>query len=198
MASVSPTADRYPDRHLALIGLMGAGKTMVGRTCARRLDRVFVDTDDVVETTASRTVAEIFAQDGEATFRQLERVAVADACAKPVPAVIACGGGAVLDADSRRALRSSCWVIWLRVAPSTLALRVGSGAGRPLLNAGARSMPSTGNPDGGESIEQRLERLHDLRAPLYEATAHVVLDTGGCSIEEAALGVLDAFARCAS
>ncbi len=162
---------------------MGAGKTSVGRACARRLDRAFVDIDEVIELGSRRTISEIFASDGEVAFRLLERDALAEACALPEPGVIACGGGAVVDPDNRRALRASCCVIWLRVPTTTLALRVGTGSGRPLLA-------------GGETIETRLDRLGELRAPAYEAAAHAVLDTDGCSVDEASLGVLDAFTRC--
>ena len=127
------------ERHLVLVGMMGAGKTSVGRRCAARLERAFVDTDDLVESTTGHARSrEIFETQGEPAFRDLERVAVADACASPEPLVIACGGGAVLDADNRRALRDAGVVVWLRAAPEVLSGRVGAGAGavRPLL-AGA-------------------------------------------------------------
>ncbi len=91
----APREDVHVSRHLVLVGLMGAGKTTVGEVCASRLGRPFVDTDDVVEATTGRVIAEIFATDGEAAFREAERRAVADVCASPEPLVIACGGGAV-------------------------------------------------------------------------------------------------------
>ena len=108
-------------RHLVLVGLMGAGKTTVGEACAQRLGRAFVDVDQTVEAVAGRSVAEIFRTDGEAAFRDLERRAVADVAASPAPLVIACGGGAVLDTDSRRALRETGFVVWLRATPTELA-----------------------------------------------------------------------------
>ncbi|MFM7224800.1 MAG: shikimate kinase, partial [Actinomycetota bacterium] len=77
--------------HLVLVGLMGSGKSTVGRECARRLDRPFVDTDEVVEQEAGRPVREIFAVEGEPGFRDRERRAVAAVCAAAVPTVIACG-----------------------------------------------------------------------------------------------------------
>ena len=89
-------------KHLVLIGLMGAGKTTVGAECAQRLGRTFVDTDDLVVSTAHMTVEGIFADGGEPRFRQLEHVVVADVSASPEPLVIACGGGTVLDADGER------------------------------------------------------------------------------------------------
>jgi shikimate kinase len=168
--------------HLALVGLMGAGKTSVGRTCAKRLSRPLLDTDELVVAATGRAIPDIFAEEGEGAFRALERQAVADACASPEPAVIACGGGAVLDPVNRAALRQRCCVVWLRAPVATLAGRVGGGGGRPLL---AGPVPP----------EVTLGRLADLRAPSYEAAAHVVLDTDGCSVEEAAVGVLDALCR---
>jgi shikimate kinase len=171
-------------RHLVLVGMMGAGKTSVGRRCASRLGRSFVDTDDLVEANAGMRVPEIFESLGEPAFRALERAAVADACASPDPLVIACGGGAVLDTESRRALRAAGLVVWLRASPSVLSDRVGrnAGADRPLL-AGAGSAPAAAT----------LERLAALRAGTYEASADVVVDTDGRTVDEVAGAVVDVF-----
>ena len=94
-----------------------------------------------------------------------------DAIASPVPLVIACGGGAVLDADNRRRLRNAGTVVWLRADPSTLAARVGEGSGRPLLA-------------GGEAPVATLGRLAELRAATYEAGADVIVDTDGHTLDE--------------
>jgi shikimate kinase len=165
-------------RHLALVGLMGAGKTTVGQECAARLDRPFVDTDQLVEASTGRTVAQIFERDGEAAFRELERAAVADACASPTPLVIACGGGAVIDADNRRRLRAAGLVVWLRAAPAELSARVGDGAERPLLRG-------DGAPAG------TLERLTAVRTPSYEAVAHLTIDTDALSVDDVAGRVVE-------
>jgi shikimate kinase len=174
------------ERHLVLIGMMGAGKTTVGRRCATRLERAFIDTDDLIEATTGMRVAEIFETQGESVFRDLERVAVADACASPEPLVIACGGGAVLDADSRRRLRETGVVVWLRAAPEVLSGRVSreGSAVRPLL-AGAGSTPAAAT----------LERLAGLRADTYEAAAHAVVDTDGRTQDQVADAVVEAFTR---
>lgn len=173
--------------HLVLVGLMGAGKSTVGRACATRLGRPFVDVDDVVEANAARPVAAIFATEGEAAFRALERAALADVCASPQPLVIACGGGAMGDAGSRRLVRGSGFVVWLTADPSTLAARVGGGPER-----GRR--PLLAGPDAPEAT---LERLARLRAPAYAAAAHVTVDTTGRSVDEVADAVLEEYARCA-
>jgi shikimate kinase len=165
-------------RHLVLIGLMGAGKTTVGREVARRLGRTFVDTDDLVTATARMSVDEIFADTGEAGFRRLERDVVADVCASPEPLVVACGGGAVLDPENRRALRAAGVVVWLRAPARTLAGRVGDGSKRPLLR------------DDPAGVLARLERM---REPAYEAAAHVSVDTDGVGIHAVADSVLAAF-----
>lgn len=166
-----------------LVGLMGAGKTTVGRRCAARLERGFVDTDDLVEANTGVSVTEIFERDGEAVFREHERAAVRDACASPVPLVIACGGGAVLDPDSRALLRERGTVVWLRASPAVLGARVGSGKDRPLLVGEAGAVPT-------------LERLAILRAPAYEAAADVVVDTDDCSVAEVAEHVVEEYERC--
>ncbi len=165
-------------RHLVLIGFMGAGKTTVGIECARRLGRPFVDTDDLVTATAGLTVEGIFARDGEAGFREMERVAVADVCASPQPLVIGCGGGTVLDADNRRALRGAGVVIWLRAPAATLVERVGNGATRPLLRD---------DPAGA------IARLERLREPTYEAAAHASVDTDGLDVAAVVDAVLSLF-----
>jgi len=167
-------------KHLVLIGLMGVGKTSVGSECARRLGRDFVDTDDLVTRTAGMTVESIFAEAGESRFREIERDVVADVCASPRPLVIACGGGAVLDPENRRALRASGVVVWLRAPAATLAARVGDGSTRPLLRE---------DPAGG------LARLERLREPTYEAAAHASVDTDGLDVAAVAGAALSLFAE---
>lgn len=171
-------------RHLVLVGLMGAGKTTVGRRCAERLGRGFVDTDELVEAVTGRSVAEIFATDGEGAFRELERTAVADACASPAPVVIACGGGAVLDPGNRDALGRRGFVVWLQAGSDELADRVGAGEGRPLLRGGAARV--------------QLERLSELRGELYAAVADVVVPTDGRDVEQVVDAVLQEVERCAA
>jgi shikimate kinase len=165
-------------KHLVLIGLMGVGKSTVGLECAARLERAFVDTDDLVISTAQMSVEAIFADGGEPRFRELERAVVADVCASPMPLVIACGGGTVVDPDNRRALRAAGIVVWLRAPTSTLLSRVGDGSTRPLLK---------GDPEGA------LERLGRLRELTYEAAAHASVDTDDLDVAGVADAVLSVF-----
>jgi shikimate kinase len=148
---------------------MATGKTEVGRRLAQRLGRAFVDTDALVEADAGSTVASIFAAEGEAGFRARERAAVERACAMP-DAVIAIGGGALLDADNRRRLVGAGPVVCLTAAPEEILRRVGNASSRPLLR-GARD---------------RLARIRELaaeRAPIYAQATHTV-DTTGLSVDQ--------------
>jgi shikimate kinase len=171
-------------RHLILVGLMAVGKTTVGGLCALRLGRPFVDTDDLVELLSGRQVQELFAG-GEAEFRSVERAAVADACASPTPLVIACGGGAVVDAGNRALLRRSGVVLWLRADADTLAERAGAdGTHRPLLAGGAPVAV--------------LAALAEARDAAYRGVADATVDAGDRTADEVADAVLEEYARCAA
>jgi shikimate kinase len=171
-------------RHLVLVGLMGAGKSTVGARCADRLGRAFVDTDELVVAMAGVPFDEIWAAEGEEGFRRRERAAIADAAASPVPLVISCGGGAVLDPENRRVLRATGVVVLLDASPDALVARLADDDTRPLLRGGDRTAT--------------LERLRTLRAPAYEAAAHVTVDTAGRTIDDVTDAVLKEFAECAA
>jgi shikimate kinase len=146
---------------ILLVGMMGAGKSTVGRLLAERLGWVYLDSDDEVVARAGRGVAEIFAADGEEAFRALETAVLQDALAGTGLSVVSVAGGAVLDPANRELLRRSGTVVWLRARPATLAGRVGDGATRPLL---------AGDPAAA------LARLDEVRRPLYAEVADVILD----------------------
>jgi len=154
---------------VVLVGTMGAGKTTVGRLVAEAVGADFLDTDHLVEERAGKPVAEIFVDDGEQTFRALERAAVADALVDH-SGVLALGGGAVLDTETRRLLHGHR-VIFLRVGLADAAQRVGLGVSRPLL---------LGNVRG------RIKQLIDERTPVYESVAQHTVDTDGLSVDEVA------------
>ena len=158
--------------HIILTGFMGTGKTEVGRRLARALGRAFVDTDRLIEAKAGRTVATIFADEGEAGFRALEREAVAEACALPA-AVIATGGGALIDPENRRRLAAAGPIVCLTASPEEILKRVGGGSSRPLLAACA-------------SDAERLERIRELlaaRATVYGSATHTI-DTSGATLDQ--------------
>jgi shikimate kinase len=162
-----------------LVGLMGAGKTTVGQRCAELLERPFVDTDELVVAAAGVPFDDIWAAEGEQGFRARERVAVADAAASPTPLVISCGGGTVLDADNRRALRAHGVVVLLTASSAALASRLSSDDSRPLLIGGDKAAT--------------LERLSAVRQPAYEAAAHLEVDTERRSVDEVADAVVEEY-----
>lgn len=154
------------DRAVCLVGLRGAGKSTVGAALARAMRRPFVDLDRAVEGRAGRTVRELFALEGEAAFRALESEALAEALRLLPRAVLATGGGVVLDPENRRLLRERATVVYLRAEPALLAARVSADPatadGRPAL------------VEGGPLAE--AERLLLVRDPLYREVAHLVVD----------------------
>ena len=154
---------------MLLIGMMGSGKTTVGRVLAARRGCPHLDSDEQVQSRTGLTVPEIFETRGEPAFRAEEARALAEAIDSAEPAVISVAGGAVLDPDNRRRMSAAGTVVWLRADPATLARRVGDGAGRPLL---------ADDPDAA------LRRLYDERRPLYEEVADVVIDVDAMSRDE--------------
>lgn len=170
-----------PERapHLVLVGMMGSGKTTVGKRLARALGRPFVDSDREVEVRAGATVSEVFARDGEAAFRRLEAAVIADLLAADEPAVIATGGGAVVDAGTRARLAARAVVVWLRASPRTLANRVRPDGSRPLL---------------ADDPAAALHRLAEERAPWYEEVAAVTVDVDRLTRPKVVAAVLDAVA----
>lgn len=161
--------------HVVLVGMMGAGKTTVGRRLASRLGRPFRDSDQAIEARTGRTVAQIFADDGEATFRALEAEVLTEMLDDDEPAVIAAAGGTVLDPENRRRMRARGTVVWLRVDPELLVDRVRTGTHRPLLADDPRAT---------------LERLARQREPRYADVAHEVVDAGAASPDEVVEQVL--------
>jgi shikimate kinase len=149
-----------------LIGAMGAGKTTVGGLLSGAWGVGFRDTDHDVETATGRTISDIFVEDGEAVFRQLEREAVA-AALREHHGVLALGGGAVLDPATQSLLRGHR-VVYLEVGLADASQRVGLGVARPLL---------LGNVRG------RVKQLLDERAPIYRSLATVTVNTDGRSAD---------------
>jgi shikimate kinase len=147
-------------RHVALVGLMGVGKTTVGRRLAKELEWPFADADEQVELRDGRAIPAIFRDVGEEAFRRLESATIADLVARPLPTVIAGGGGLVTRPENRRVLADGATVVWLRASAAFLAARTDP-AHRPLLRD---------DPVG------TLTRLMDERTPLYTEVADLVVD----------------------
>jgi len=164
--------------NIVLVGLMGSGKTAVGRRLAERLGRPFVDTDALVEAEAGRSIAAIFAAEGEEGFRRREAEVVARVAAGDHQ-VIATGGGAVLRAENRAALRRSGLVIWLDAEPETLCARARA--------QGLNRRPLLAGPDPLE----RLRALAAARRPYYAEAAHVRIETDRRSVDEVVAAIMD-------
>lgn len=164
-------------RKLMLIGMMGAGKTTTGRLLADRLGYPYFDTDDEVERRSGRTVPQIWKEDGERAFRDEESRVLAELCARPGPCVVSVAGGAVIDLENRAVIRRSGVTVWLRADPATLVKRVGSGAGRPLLEAEPAAA---------------LSRLTAARAPVYAELADLVFDVDRMSPPQVADRIAEA------
>jgi shikimate kinase len=154
-------------RNIFLVGLMGAGKTTIGRQLARRLGKRFIDTDQEIEQRTGVRVSVIFEIEGEVGFRARETQTL-DALTAQQDIVLATGGGAVLDPVNRERLASRGFVIYLRAHSRDLYLRTRHDKSRPLLQ--------TGNP------LSKLEELHRARDPLYMEVADLVVETGRQSV----------------
>jgi shikimate kinase len=169
-----------PCRTIVLVGLMGAGKTRIGRRIAARLKLPFVDSDRVIEAAAGESIEEIFANRGERAFRDGERRVILRLLADPVH-VLATGGGAYMDPVTRAAIAGRAVSVWLRADLDVLAARVARRSDRPLLKAG--------DPRAilGELIERRY--------PIY-GEADLVVDSGNGSAEVTVVRVIAALAAC--
>jgi shikimate kinase len=159
-----------------LVGMMGAGKTTVGRLLARRLKLRFLDSDQEIEERCGVKIPLIFEIEGEAGFRSREAQAIAE-ITELGGVVLATGGGAVLSAANRQRLAAHGTVVYLRAKPEDLYERVHHDRNRPLL--------ATADPLA------RLRELYTERDPLYGEVAHVVVDTGAQSVQALARALLD-------
>lgn len=167
------------DQHLVLVGMMGAGKSSVGRVVARKLDRALLDSDELIEERTGRTVREIWADEGEDAFRALETETLIDALAADEPAVIAAAGGVVLSPVNRAALvDSGAHVVWLIADVDVLVDRVRNGAHRPLLDNDPETM---------------LRQMSEDRADWYREVADAAVSVDHRSVHDVAQAVL----RCA-
>ncbi len=171
---------RAHDRSLVLVGMMGAGKTSVGRRLAHRLDLPFRDADAEIEAAAGCPIPEIFARFGEPEFREGERRVIRRLLTEQGPLVLATGGGAFMAPETRALIREHAWSLWLRADLDVLVQRTAGRTHRPLLNEGDPRV--------------RLDALLAARDPVY-AEADVVVDTGQEPLDRTAQRALAALAR---
>jgi shikimate kinase len=166
------------ERSIVLVGLMGAGKSTVGRRLAKRLGLPFADVDQEIEAAAGLTIAEIFERHGETHFRNGERRALARLIDGP-PKVIATGGGAFMDDGTRALILERCIAIWLDAEAETLAERVGRRDHRPLLR--------------GKDPLALLRGLAEIRNPVY-AEAHLTVRGDALPHEQTVDRIVEALA----
>ncbi|MBI2860474.1 MAG: shikimate kinase [Chloroflexi bacterium] len=157
---------------IALIGFMGTGKTAVGAALAARLGLEFIEMDALIEKKAGKTIPEIFGQDGEIAFRELE-IEVTREVAGRKGVVIACGGGVALNRINIDRLKKECLIVYLTASPGAILKRISAGKDdRPLLST----------PDRAERIREMLR----FRRPFYERAADFKIDTTGLDVDSVA------------
>tara|TARA_Y200000002_G_scaffold20245_1_gene15566 strand:- start:1838 stop:2482 length:645 start_codon:yes stop_codon:yes gene_type:complete len=161
---------------ITLVGLMGSGKSLLGRRLAKQLDMPFADSDKAIEDAAGLTISDIFDIAGDAKFREMEERIIAELVATG-PLVLATGGGAICRAKTAELLLEQSVVVWLQAAPETLMARIGTTATRPML--------------AGDDPLGKLHKLSLDRQQHYEK-AHIHLNTDGLSGDKALASLIDA------
>jgi shikimate kinase len=176
----APARRFFPCRTIVLVGLMGAGKSKIGRRLAARLNLPFFDSDHEIEMAAGESIEEIFANRGERVFRDGERRVIARLLGQPVH-VLATGGGAFMDQTTREVIERRGVSLWLRADLDVLVSRVSRRTNRPLLKVGdSRTV---------------LSELIELRYPVY-GEANVVVESGESSPEATVTRAIAALASC--
>jgi len=163
-------------KHNVLVGLMGSGKSVLGKLLASRLSLSLIDLDAYIVQQAGESIPEIFATKGEQYFRQLEGEYLAEVLATDDDVVVATGGGAVLAAENRALMQEKGKVIWLDASPEILAKRIAGDSNRPLLD--------------GVDVLEKMQGLAVKRNPLYAQVADLCVNTETSSDEEAVAKII--------
>lgn len=161
-AALCVSGNQQVSVHISLIGLPGSGKTTIGRQLARLWKQRFVDVDQMIEQRIGCSIKAFFAQYGEEAFRDIESAVLLQLLQESEPAVISTGGGVVLRAENRAALKASSTVFYLQCPPEDIARRLRHDMTRPLMQ--------------GDDPLRRLKALLQVRGPLYQEAAHYVID----------------------
>lgn len=156
--------------NIILIGYMGCGKSTVGKKAARALEYTFLDTDTLIEETEGMAVSELFAQKGEAYFREKEMETVCNLLKAPKGNIIATGGGLPMKEGNSTLLKKLGTVIYLKAETDTLLKRLSGDTSRPLLKEG--------------DLRTKIDTMLMVRGPVYEKTADVILETDNMSFYE--------------
>lgn len=167
-------------KNIVLVGFMASGKTTVGGRLAKDLHLEFVDTDDIIEEEAGKSIKEIFSDEGEEAFRCLEKKVVKEVTEKE-DQVIACGGGVVLYPQNVEALKKTGVVLYLKVSPNDVRKRVGKDTARPLLNVANK--------------KKQVESLLCRREKAYLEAADFIIDTSSLEADEVVEAVKKQFGK---
>ena len=157
-----------------LIGYRGTGKTTVAQKLAARLEIPACDSDVEIERSVGKSIADIFAQDGESAFRDREESVIAEILSWSVSLVLATGGGAILRSSTRERLRQAGRVIWLTATPETILRRISSDAASQTMRPNLTALP----------MYEEIVAVLEQRTPLYAETAHETLETDTLTAEE--------------
>ncbi len=167
-----------PPKNIVLIGFMGCGKSTVGRELHHRLGYPLVDMDQTIEERAGKPITAIFADDGEAAFRDMETALLRELNDPTAPRrIISTGGGVIGREENRALLQQLGYVVWLHAPAHVILARTAKNFNRPLLQT--------------EDPAAKIAALMAERQPLYEQTAHLKLDTAGLCFNEVATGILE-------
>ncbi len=157
-------------KHIILIGFMGCGKSTVGIRLSYRLRRVVEDTDKLIEKKAEKSISDIFKEEGEAAFREMETNCLKELTTLKEERIISTGGGLPMRVENHELLKRLGCVVYLRITPKGVWERLKNDTTRPLLQC--------------ENPMEKIEELLEKRAPVYEQAADVILDVDGKSMEE--------------
>jgi len=156
--------------NIILIGFMGCGKTSVGQQLAKKLSFTFFDTDQMIEEESKRSISNIFATEGEEYFRKLETTTIKNLYGKLSHSVLSVGGGLPIREGNAELLRRLGHVVYLKASKVTIKKRLVGDTKRPLLT--------------GDDVDNKVENLLMIRTPIYESTAHSIVETDDRFLED--------------
>jgi len=171
------------DQHLILTGFMGSGKSSAGKELASLLQRRFIDLDEYIEKQTGLTITEIFAYQGETSFRQLEQQALKTVLATTSPLVLATGGGTIINEKNRQLIQRRGYIIFLDASPDTIMKRTEASHSRPLLLAGDKTLSAD------SFRQQKIKNLLNERRPFYEL-CHLKILTDNLSVHQVTRRIL--------
>lgn len=177
-APQTPSQNQQPLENIILVGFMGSGKSSLGRELHQNLGYQLIDTDHVIEKQTGKSIPDIFSQDGEAAFRNLETELLKQLISqKTSEHIISTGGGVICIPENRTMLRKLGFVVWLECSVKDIFERTAKNKNRPLLQC--------------DDPMQAIKTLLQERSPYYEETAHLKINTTGLSLNEVSCGILE-------